>query len=109
MTDPMNMGSILRSSLFLGVDGIFVNYLNAGGLTSVVSKVSSGALEFIPLYSVRNIKVFLEDAKYNKLKFKLISTNIETISSKEKHIQPSMDDLEIGDGQGTDESKLTSI
>jgi len=36
--------------MFIGVDGIIVNKLNACGLTPAVSKVSSGALEMIPLF-----------------------------------------------------------
>jgi 21S rRNA (GM2251-2'-O)-methyltransferase len=48
--------------MFIGVDAIVVNHKNSCGLTPTVSKVSSGALEFIPLYSVRFVKKFLEDA-----------------------------------------------
>ena len=50
ITDPQNFGSILRSAMFMGVDGIIVNRKDACGLTPTVSKVSSGALEFLPLY-----------------------------------------------------------
>jgi tRNA G18 (ribose-2'-O)-methylase SpoU len=47
--------------MFLGVDYIIVNKRNACGLTPVVSKVSSGALEFTPVYSVKFVsKFFLE-------------------------------------------------
>jgi 21S rRNA (GM2251-2'-O)-methyltransferase len=48
--------------MFIGVDAIIVNQRNACGLTATVSKVSSGALEFIPLYSVRFVSKFLEEA-----------------------------------------------
>ena len=50
VTDPQNFGSILRSAMFLGADGIIVNKLDSCGLTPAVSKVSSGALEFLNLY-----------------------------------------------------------
>lgn len=40
-----------------------------------MSKVSSGALEFLPLFSIKFVKNFLEDSK--KLNFKIISTNID--------------------------------
>jgi predicted rRNA methylase len=75
ITDPQNFGSILRSAMFLGVDGIIVNQKDACGLTPAVSKVSSGALEFMPLFSIKFVKNFLEDSK--KLGFKIISTNID--------------------------------
>ena len=58
VTDPQNFGSILRSAFFIGVDGVIVNKKNACGLTPVVSKVSSGALEFIPLYTVKFVSHF---------------------------------------------------
>lgn len=77
VTDPQNFGSILRSALFIGVDGVIVNKANACGLTPVVSKVSSGAIEFIPLYSVKFVSHFFDDAKKNPLNFKIISTSLD--------------------------------
>ena len=62
ITDPQNFGSILRSAMFIGVDGVIVNHRNACGLTPTVSKVSSGALEFIPLYSARFVSKFMDEA-----------------------------------------------
>jgi len=81
VTDPQNFGSILRSAMFIGVDGVIVNKANSCGLTPVVSKVSSGALEFIPLYSVKFVSHFFSDAKKSPLNFKVISTNLEDNSS----------------------------
>ena len=70
----MNLGSILRTAKFIGVDAIIVNKTNSPGLTPVVSKVSSGALEFIPLYGVKFVKKFLESIEGD---FKIISTNVD--------------------------------
>ena len=78
MTDPQNFGSILRSAMFIGVDGIIVNQKNACGLTPTVSKVSSGALEFIPLYSVRFVSKFMEESQSGIHNFKIISTDIQS-------------------------------
>ena len=41
--------------------------------------MSSGALEFIPLYSVRFVSHFFTDAKKDPLNFKIISTALEDI------------------------------
>ena len=57
---------------------MIVNKTNACGLTPVVSRVSSGALEFIPLYSVKFVSHFFEDAKRDPLNFRIISTNLES-------------------------------
>jgi tRNA G18 (ribose-2'-O)-methylase SpoU len=63
VTDPQNFGSILRSAMFLGVDTVIVNKLNACGLTPAVSKVSSGALEFMPVHQVKFVSKFFIEAK----------------------------------------------
>ena len=76
ITDPQNFGSILRSALFLGVDAIVVSKQEACGLTPAVSKVSSGALELTPLFQVKFVRPFLEDAAKN-YHFNIISTNID--------------------------------
>jgi 21S rRNA (GM2251-2'-O)-methyltransferase len=52
--------------MFLGVDAIVVNRRNACGLTPVVSKVSSGALEFMPIYSVKFVSKFFIEAQSKK-------------------------------------------
>ena len=64
--------------MFIGVDGIIVNQKNACGLTPTVSKVSSGALEFIPLYSVRFVSKFMEESQAGIHNFKVISTDIQS-------------------------------
>lgn len=47
ITDPQNLGAIIRSSLFFGVKNIFVSKKNMSPLNSTVSKASSGALEIM--------------------------------------------------------------
>ena len=87
VTDPQNFGSILRSAMFIGVDGVIVNKRNACGLTPVVSKVSSGAVEFIPIYTVKFVSHFFDDAKKDPLNFKIISTNLDDADLKEAAIE----------------------
>ncbi len=57
--DPQNLGSIIRSSFFLGVDRVMLNKKNKPSLSSAVSKVSSGASECQELFAVKNIKNFV--------------------------------------------------
>ena len=76
----------MRSALFIGVDGVIVNKENACGLTATVSKVSSGALEVMPLYSVKFVKPFLEEAT-QKLNSKVISTNISEDLSAQSDVK----------------------
>ena len=60
--------------MFLGVDGVLVNRKKACGLTPAVSKVSSGALEFMPIYFVKAITKFLDNPDIGG--YKIISTDI---------------------------------
>ena len=50
ITDPQNLGAIIRSSLFYGVKTIFANRKNSSPLNPTVSKASAGALELIPVH-----------------------------------------------------------
>jgi len=43
INDPHNVGAILRTAFFMGVDGVFVNIEDRCPLTSTVSKSSAGA------------------------------------------------------------------
>ena len=45
--DPHNLGSILRSADATGVDGIIIPKRHATGLTSVVAKTSTGAIDYV--------------------------------------------------------------
>ncbi len=53
--DPQNFGSIIRTSLGLGVDGILIPKDRAVGITSVVVKASAGAIAHLPIGRVVNI------------------------------------------------------
>ena len=62
VTDPQNLGALLRSSLFLGVDGVLVSAKNSCPLTPVVSKASAGAAELLTVHAARNLPRTLEAA-----------------------------------------------
>ncbi|XP_076028323.1 rRNA methyltransferase 1, mitochondrial-like isoform X1 [Oratosquilla oratoria] len=52
--DPMNLGAILRSAYFFGVDRVLTLKENCCKLTSVVSKASSGVVELMPIYQLQD-------------------------------------------------------
>jgi 21S rRNA (GM2251-2'-O)-methyltransferase len=58
--DPQNLGSIIRTSLFIGADHIMLNKKNKPPISAAVSKVSSGASECVELHAIKNIKSFLK-------------------------------------------------
>jgi 23S rRNA (guanosine2251-2'-O)-methyltransferase len=63
MTDPHNLGAIIRTAEALGVQGIIIPQRRAVGITSVVAKVAAGALESIPVTRVINLNQALEQLK----------------------------------------------
>lgn len=54
--DPRNFGAIIRSSEAAGVHGVVIQSHRAAGFSPVVSKASAGAVEYVPVSMVPNIK-----------------------------------------------------
>ncbi|NJM99092.1 MAG: 23S rRNA (guanosine(2251)-2'-O)-methyltransferase RlmB [Phormidesmis sp. RL_2_1] len=63
ITDPHNLGAIIRSAEAIGAQGIVIPQRRAVGITSTVAKVSAGALENIPIARVVNLGQSLEYLK----------------------------------------------
>ncbi len=61
--DPHNLGAILRTAEAAGVHGVFIPERRAVGLTSVVAKVSAGALDHILVARVGNLVRMIQDLK----------------------------------------------
>ncbi len=63
ITDPYNLGSILRTANAAGVHGIIIPKRRAIGLTASVSKASAGAIEYVPVARVTNVVQTIEMLK----------------------------------------------
>ncbi|KAL9556930.1 hypothetical protein MBANPS3_001641 [Mucor bainieri] len=63
--DPQNLGSIMRSAYFFGVDGVVLCSKNSAPLSPAVSKVSSGAIEMMDVYSTPNLVKLLKESHAN--------------------------------------------
>jgi len=61
--DPHNLGAVLRTAEAAGVHGVLIPDRRAAGLTSVVAKVSAGALDHMLVARVGNISRLIEDLK----------------------------------------------
>jgi 23S rRNA (guanosine2251-2'-O)-methyltransferase len=55
ITDPHNIGAILRSAAAFSASAVIIQKKNSPNETSTIAKVSSGAIEIVPLISVTNI------------------------------------------------------
>ena len=63
--DPHNFGAIIRSADAFGVDGIIIKSHNQVLVTPVVSKVSTGAIEFVRIAQVSNLVNAINKLKEN--------------------------------------------
>ncbi len=60
ITDPHNLGSVIRSADCFGADGVIIPKRNSVGLTATVAKASAGAVEYMPVAKVTNIAQTLD-------------------------------------------------
>lgn len=63
LTDPHNLGSILRTADATNVTGIIIPKHRSVGVTPVVSKTSTGAVEHVPIARVTNLIQTLDTLK----------------------------------------------
>jgi 23S rRNA (guanosine2251-2'-O)-methyltransferase len=63
ITDPHNLGAIIRTAEALGAQGLVIPQRRAAGITSTVVKVAAGALESLAVARVVNLNRALEDLK----------------------------------------------
>lgn len=61
--DPHNLGAIIRSADACGAHGVIIPKRRGVGLTYAVSKVSAGAVEYVPVARVPNLVAAIEDLK----------------------------------------------
>ena len=63
VTDPHNLGAVVRSAEAMGAHGVVLPQRRSAGLTGSAAKVAAGALEHLPVARVVNLNRSLEKLK----------------------------------------------
>lgn len=63
LSDPHNLGAILRSAECAGAHGVIIPKRRAVGLTATVAKASAGAMEYMKVARVTNISKTMQELK----------------------------------------------
>lgn len=98
--DPHNFGAILRAAECFGVDGVIYSKNRGTEITPVVTKVSSGASELVPLIKVSNLAETLSACKEHDFSVVAADSGDRSTSLKE-FIFPEKTVLILGsEGEG---------
>lgn len=63
LNDPRNFGSILRTADAVGVNGVIIPKRRASGVTGLVAKTATGAIEHLPIVRVTNLVQTIQQLK----------------------------------------------
>ena len=63
ISDPHNLGAIIRTAECAGAHGVIIPKRRSAGLTAVVAKTSAGAVSYLPVARVPNIPQLLKGLK----------------------------------------------
>lgn len=82
LTDPQNVGSIIRSAAAFDIQGILLPMHRQSGVTSAVVKVSAGMVFNIPIVEINNVNYTLDFLKEKGFKVVALDMNGDKILNK---------------------------
>lgn len=63
ISDPQNLGAVIRTAECAGAHGVIIPKRRSAGLTAIVAKTSAGAVAHVPVARVPNIPSLLKELK----------------------------------------------
>ena len=63
LSDPHNLGAVIRTAECAGAHGVIIPKRRSAGLTAVVAKTSAGAVSYVPVARVANLTACLKELK----------------------------------------------
>ncbi len=73
--DPQNLGSIIRIVDAFNINGIIINKRRSAQITSSVAKVSTGAINYVDITRVNNLRQAIKKLKENGYFFSFLDMN----------------------------------
>lgn len=78
VTDPQNVGAVLRSAEVFGADALMLPARHAPAETGALAKAASGALEGVPIVRVGNLGRAIEDVRRERIRAVALAGEAET-------------------------------
>ncbi len=63
LSDPHNLGAVIRTADAAGAHGVIIPKRRSAGLTAIVAKTSAGAVSHVPVARVPNLPTLLKELK----------------------------------------------
>ena len=63
LSDPHNLGAVIRTAEAAGAHGVVIPKRRSAGLTAIVAKTSAGAVSYLPVARVPNLTALLKELK----------------------------------------------
>ncbi|XP_057500492.1 uncharacterized protein LOC130784593 [Actinidia eriantha] len=99
VTDPQNLGAIIRSSYFFGASGVVLCAKNSAPLSGVVSKASAGSLELMELRSCKNMMQFLVSSAENG--WRVLGGSVSSRAVPLNEVEPGAPTILVLGSEGT--------
>lgn len=99
VTDPQNLGAIIRSAYFFGASGVVMCAKNSSPLSGVVSKASAGSLELMELRYCNNMMHFLISSAENG--WRVLGGSVSSKSIALHDIPPGLPTILVLGSEGT--------
>lgn len=84
VTDPHNVGAILRSACAFGVDGMVMQRKNSPELTGVLAKTATGAVEHVPVAYEINLSDTIDTLRQHGFTVIGLDEHADTIAAVQK-------------------------